>query len=364
MTRLSSLITLCAVAALLPGSRAFAMRMDSSRSSESCRTCHKEIHQEWFASAHAAAWSNKLFQFWYRKTGRPRECVTCHAPKPIFETGLQNHPMGREQYRNEGVNCQSCHAQGNRVLGPFGLCVTHLSYKSLAFKRDEICLPCHAAKCMRYTYYLSAQSRQTCSYRQSARSKSRSCQDCHMKAKHGKLAQTEIGKAPSRPRHSHEMNVTRRPSELKKAVEVAAEAHDDQIIVSFVNATSGHFLPGGEQRSLVAELAFLDDVGQPVETRREFFSAYNHNRIRPGETRMKSYRRDKDSRGVRITLFWRLFHSQAACQWTRIDERIFRWEPRECVKKKPCLKLLPKGMREPVREWSPHHGGHPCTDCP
>lgn len=364
MTRLSKCFALLALGALLVAPEAFAMRMDSSRSSESCRTCHKEIHQEWFASAHAAAWTNKLFQFWYRKTGRPRECVTCHAPKPIFETGLHAHPQGRDRYLSEGVNCQTCHAQGERVLGPYGLCVTHLSYKSLAFKRDEVCLPCHAAKCARYTYYLSAQSRQTCSHRRSARSKTHTCQDCHMKAKHGKLAQTTIGKAPSRPRHSHEMNATRRPSMLAEAVEVAAEAHEHQIIVSFVNAQSGHFLPGGEQRSLVAELAFLDDVGQTLETRREFFSAYNGNRIRPGETRMKSYRRHGESRGVRITLFWRLFHSQAPCQWTRIDERIFRWEPYECEKKAPCPDLRPKGMKEPVREWSPHHGGHPGCGCP
>ncbi len=360
MTRLVSLIVIFIISTTILIPCAYALRMDNSKSSASCLTCHKEIHQVWFASAHDAAWTNKLFQFWYRKTGRPRECVTCHAPKPIFETGLHRHPMGRSKFREEGVNCQTCHAKGKRILGPYGLTTTHMSYKSLAFKRDEICLPCHAAKCMRYTYYLSAQSRQTCSYRRSARSKTHSCQSCHMKAKHGKLAQTTIGKSPSRPRHSHEMNITRRPSQLAKTVEVAAEAHDDQIIVSFVNATSGHMLPGGEQRTLVAEINLLDDVGQILSRQREFFSAYNKNRIRPGETRMKCYGRDKDSRGVRITLYWRLFHSQSPNQWTRLDERIFRWGPAECTKtKRKCKDLSKDGLKEPAREWRMHHSNHP-----
>ena len=85
-------------------------------SSADCRPCHVEVYEEWKGSHHGLAYVNPEVQS-LTKNFRDRDCLPCHAPQPVFETGLENRVLERQVRLEEGVDCFACHRHHDAILG-------------------------------------------------------------------------------------------------------------------------------------------------------------------------------------------------------------------------------------------------------
>ncbi|WP_262964028.1 multiheme c-type cytochrome [Methylobacter psychrophilus] len=84
--------------------------------SERCATCHLEIAQQWKASIHAQAGSDKTYQtnikLLSEKKGMAatRYCEGCHAPVALLSGQLsKGGKLDTPGHLQEGVSCMSCH---------------------------------------------------------------------------------------------------------------------------------------------------------------------------------------------------------------------------------------------------------------
>ena len=84
-------------------------------SSGECRACHQAVYSEWEASWHARSWTDPDVRALSNEFANT-DCIDCHAPRPVFETGVGERVLPRSARRNEGVDCIACHA----LPGPAG----------------------------------------------------------------------------------------------------------------------------------------------------------------------------------------------------------------------------------------------------
>ena len=106
-----------------------------SLSAAQCGVCHQQIYQEWKASAHANALSDR--QYRAEMTREPEAswlCMNCHTPLEnqlaTIAVGVRNgsthQPILKKNARfdralsEEGVTCAVCHVRDGVVLGPWG----------------------------------------------------------------------------------------------------------------------------------------------------------------------------------------------------------------------------------------------------
>jgi hypothetical protein len=85
-------------------------------SAEQCGRCHTEIYEEWKASYHGLAMSDRLFL--ELAPENKDECIRCHAPVPIREVDFET-PVARAERREDAISCLTCHQSGGNVTGPF-----------------------------------------------------------------------------------------------------------------------------------------------------------------------------------------------------------------------------------------------------
>jgi hypothetical protein len=115
--------------------------------SQACAPCHPEVYAEWRQSQHAIAFLNPVVRRPDMADGfRKKDCLPCHAPRPVFEHGLGKaaRVLARDTNRAEGVDCLACHETGagqaragSGVLGPC-FPVTRPELAS-----TDLCAPCH-----------------------------------------------------------------------------------------------------------------------------------------------------------------------------------------------------------------------------
>lgn len=77
-------------------------------SSTQCQSCHPVQYAEWQTSWHSKSWTDeevRALSFDFSKT----DCIDCHAPRPVFETGIGQRVLPRSFRQAEGVDCISCH---------------------------------------------------------------------------------------------------------------------------------------------------------------------------------------------------------------------------------------------------------------
>lgn len=113
-------------------------------SSAQCSECHAQANAEWQASWHAQAWNDTEV----RKLSEDfsnADCIDCHAPQPVFETGIGNRPLARSTRRGEGVDCLSCHLMlDGRMAGTLdNATVACRPVAQRELVRPEFCGGCH-----------------------------------------------------------------------------------------------------------------------------------------------------------------------------------------------------------------------------
>jgi hypothetical protein len=205
-------------------------------SSAQCRECHAEVFAEWQASQHAITWSNPAVRMLSNDFAN-QDCIDCHAPRPVFVTGIGMRVLPRAERRVEGVDCIACHelpdASGGGVAGTFddprAACRPRATR---ALATPEFCAGCHN------------QHKTVDQWRESSwPERGEDCLSCHMPFRDGD---------PNRGRDHRFLGGYHEPM-LQAAVELRGSAAEGVFRVELENVGAGHSFPTDE-RSRAADL--------------------------------------------------------------------------------------------------------------
>ena len=228
--------------------------------SESCKECHADIYKEWETTRHAQAWKSK--QFTEQTQNRTKaDCLPCHAPKPIFETGIGKENVLRDDNRESGVNCITCHRQNQKALGPFkdtkGECNPAPTSE---FKDNSTCQMCHKN---------TSEEWKTSSFSHEGAKNYSTCAKCHMKPIKRAAAKGGVVKEVFQ-------HVTYGGYDLKALQEsvrdLTVTVDKGKVHIVITNDCTGHTLPSGTVgRQLLIMTAVKDENEKTVDMHREVF---------------------------------------------------------------------------------------------
>ena len=213
-------------------------------SSEQCADCHQEIYDEWVTSPHANSWNNEDVRVQSNHFAN-KDCIDCHAPRPVFETGLGERVLPRPARRSEGVDCITCHltpdgTMAGTITNPRAACRPTTRRE---LRRVDLCAGCHD------------QHKTVQQWKASPFAEHREgCMECHMPYRDG----TPEGGRVHSMLGGHSVEMVRAGVELD-----AVRAEDGSIRIQLTN-TSGHAFPTDE-RSRASDLWWrpLDEAGEP-----------------------------------------------------------------------------------------------------
>ncbi|MDH3592301.1 MAG: cytochrome c family protein [Planctomycetota bacterium] len=232
-------------------------------SSETCKTCHPAIYAEWESDRHSRAWVGKLYTEISQQHKDPN-CWSCHAPRPILETGLESPAEARANFREQGITCLSCHKMGNHVVGPRGGaeatpdCAPECGPRfDEGFAREgaqeatiQFCGVCHGLHGTDQEFKGSKYFRA-----------GKTCLSCHMAETN---APATLG-GPSRPRKVHRFTGGHSAAMLKRALAFTQRREKGDLVVRVTNEGAGHRVPtDARHRAIWVRVAFFDSFGQPV----------------------------------------------------------------------------------------------------
>jgi hypothetical protein len=208
----------------------------SFASSRECQSCHVEPYAEWEASWHAQSWTDTEVRMLSNDFANT-DCIDCHAPRPVFETGLGQRVLPRAARRVEGVDCLTCHQL------PDGTIAGTIDNAAAACRpvarrelvQPELCAPCH-------DQHLTVQQWKATPFAQPGPG-FKSCIDCHMPFRGGD---------PTRGR-DHTMHGGHDLELVRSAVELRARRAEGKVLVEVENVAAGHNFPTDE-RSRAADI--------------------------------------------------------------------------------------------------------------
>ncbi|MBK7644534.1 MAG: hypothetical protein IPJ19_16065 [Planctomycetes bacterium] len=265
-------------------------------SSEQCRSCHQQIYDEWSVSWHALSWSDPEVRA-LSNDFQNADCIDCHAPQPVFATGIAERVLPRTSRRGEGVDCIACHelpvghSSGGRVAGtrtvPDAPCAP-TALRDLG--SSAFCASCHdqhdTTKQWRATDYAA---------------KGIGCIDCHMKKR-----------ADGSPGRDHTMLGGHDIELVRSAVDFRGHKQGDHWLVEIENVGAGHHFPT-EERARAADVFWrpLDGAEHPWKQVYRFRSPYHHealpDTLLPAhETRTIPIPEASSSAPVEVALFYSL----------------------------------------------------------
>jgi len=229
----------------------------------SCRACHEEIWNEWTSDRHSKAWVGELYTE-LSKNHTDANCWSCHAPRPVLETGLNSPAEARANLREEGITCLSCHKRGDHVIGshpdpeatpavqPDCGPVYDPSYASDSNQAgtNAFCAVCHGLHGTIDEFMGSQYARD-----------GKTCLSCHMEEV---MAPVANGGSP-RLRRVHRMPGGHEPEMLRTAMTIEPRQEGDELVVRVINQGAGHRVPtDARHRAIYVIASFLDEYGQPV----------------------------------------------------------------------------------------------------
>jgi nitrate/TMAO reductase-like tetraheme cytochrome c subunit len=199
-------------------------------SSRQCQECHADVYAEWEQSWHAQAWTDPDVRTLSNDFSNT-DCIDCHAPRPIFETGMGNRVLPRTTRRVEGVDCIACH------LLPDGTMAGTVEVKSAPCRpvaRTELVAPEFCAGC--HDQHGTVQQWKASKYAQPGPD-FQSCVDCHMPYRGGDPAKGR----EHRMHGGHDIELVR------AAVELRGARDGTGWVVEVENVGAGHNYPTDER---------------------------------------------------------------------------------------------------------------------
>src|SRR5690606_14810701 len=232
----------------------------SPDSAATCGKCHTEIYAEWKDRAHAHAWVDPVFQEALKDKKRPELCYPCHIPTPVLDK-LGSKPGTRDELRDEGVTCVSCHKREQAMHGPFGAKTdAHPSEKDAAFTEsgsNALCVSCHSTK----IGPVLPVGRDFADAKLDEQGKS--CVGCHMAEVERHLAVSMVTGQPvgeKRKGRKHDVLGPNNPDFCGKAFHVSARRDGGAIVLTVANE-AGHRVPGLTLRKFLIHVRVLGGGG-------------------------------------------------------------------------------------------------------
>jgi HEAT repeat protein len=256
------LVTACSVIDVTPAERsddtvAKRRHVQAVMSSRFCADCHPATYAEHEQNTHGRAFTDEEVRL---ATGRfdHGDCIRCHTPRPIFETGVGNNPQRRYHDLEEGNTCMTCHWRPDYDYGSF----RGGAQCKEAFHPDvgtvEACASCHRNHGTPYQWELAP----------TGKAAGKRCVSCHMATVTRPVA---VGTEP-RLVHSHVFPASRSESQLRRAYAWDATITGDEVVVTIANDGAGHNFPTElKQRSVESVVVVHDREGLEVSRSRMVF---------------------------------------------------------------------------------------------
>jgi len=222
-----------------------------------CASCHPDIYAEHEQSTHGRAFTDEEVRLATARFAH-QDCIVCHTPRPIFETGIGQNPKRRHHGLAEGNTCMTCHWRPEYDYGGF---VGGAQCQD-AFHPDvgtvEACASCHRNHGTPYQWAASPTGEVT----------GRTCIDCHMAPVERPIA---VG-GPVREVRPHGFPGSRSVEQVNKAYEYSAALEGDHVVVKVKNTGAGHNFPTElKQRSVESLVVVRDLAGAEVARSRMVF---------------------------------------------------------------------------------------------
>ena len=215
-----------------------------------CAGCHPDIFAEHAQNTHGRAFTDEEVRL---GTGRfsQGDCIRCHTPRPVFETGIGRNPMRRWHNLEEGNTCMSCHWKPDYPYEHFAGGAQCKEAFDPRVGRVEACASCHRNHGTPYQWEKSPLGK----------GKGRECIDCHMQ----KVTRPVAVGEPARRVRSHVFPGGRSESQLRKAYEHAVAVEGNEVVVRIENKGAGHNFPTElKQRSLESLVVVRDAAGKEI----------------------------------------------------------------------------------------------------
>jgi hypothetical protein len=212
--------------------------------SVACAGCHPAIYAEHTANTHGRAFHDDEARLATRGFRR-EDCVRCHTPRPVFETGIGLTPMQRWTDLEEGNTCMSCHWRSGYDYSRF---VGGKECKEAFDPRVgtvQACASCHRIAGTPDQWSRAAHGAE----------ESNVCIDCHMPAVERPVA---VGEPPRLVR-SHVFPASRSESQLRRAYAYAATIEGNEVVVRLTNKGAGHNFPTATRQRAVESLVTIRD---------------------------------------------------------------------------------------------------------
>jgi HEAT repeat protein len=269
-----------------------------------CAACHPAIYAEHEQSTHGRAFTDEEVRL---ATARfdYQDCIICHTPRPIFETGIGLNPKRRNHGLEEGNTCMTCHWRPDYDYAGFQGGAECRG----AFHPDigtvEACASCHRNHGTPYQWEKSPTGKET----------GRVCMDCHMREIERPVA---VG-GPVRSVKSHVFPGSRNEEHVRRAYAYQAELDGNVAVVTIRNKGAGHNFPTElKQRSVESLVVVRDLAGNEVaRSRMVFRDPYKrpyglelpvNTQIPGGEARVHRVPLPVASGTVETTLFFKLYY--------------------------------------------------------
>lgn len=246
-----------------------------------CGKCHTAAFAEHAQNTHGRAFTDEEVRL---ATGRfsQTDCIRCHTPRPVFETGIGLNPLRRFHDLEEGNSCMTCHFKqgvdyakfegGKECVGAFDDRVGTV----------EACASCHRNHGTPYQWEKAITGKLA----------GNTCVDCHMKTVSRPIAEG----GPVREVHLHEFPASRSEEQLRRAYRYEAAIEGNEAVIKVTNKGAGHHFPTElKQRSVESVVIVRDAEGKEIaRSRMVFRDPYKrpygltlpvNTQILPGETR-------------------------------------------------------------------------------
>lgn len=222
-----------------------------------CATCHPAAYAEHEQNTHGRAFTDEEVRL---GTGRfsQADCIICHTPRPVFETGIGQNPIRRHFDLESGNTCMTCHWKEGQDYSRF----TGGADCGTAFDPRvgtvEACASCHRNHGTPFQWEASPLGKEVGNV----------CIDCHMPRVQRPSA---IG-GPVKSVRSHTFPASRSESQLRRAYSYDAKIDGDEVVVRIENKGAGHNFPTElKQRAVESVVVVRDAEGNEVARSRMSF---------------------------------------------------------------------------------------------
>jgi predicted CXXCH cytochrome family protein len=222
-----------------------------------CASCHPDAYAEHEQNTHGRAFTDEEVRL---ATGRfsQADCIICHTPRPIFESGSGQNPIRRHHDLEEGNTCMTCHWKEGADYSRFeggAECKTAFDPR---VGTVEACASCHRNHGTPYQWELAPKGQKAGNV----------CIDCHMAVTQRPIA---VG-GPVKAVHSHVFPGARNEEHLRKAYAWDAKIEGNEVVVVIENKGAGHNFPTElKQRSVESVVVVKDADGKEVARSRMTF---------------------------------------------------------------------------------------------